>query len=59
MRLARLDIYPRKIVFFPATGKVMVKRLAHAHPEVLEQEVVRGNAAVVARTTKGGSVDLF
>ena len=27
-----LDIYPRKVVFFPVTGKVMVKRLAHAHP---------------------------
>lgn len=54
-----LDIYPRKVVFFPATGKVMVKRLAHAHPETLEQEVVRGNAATVARATSGGSVDLF
>ena len=54
-----LDIYPRKVVFFPVTGKVMVKRLAHAHPETLEQEVVRGNAATVARATSGGSVDLF
>ena len=53
-----LDIYPRKVVFFPATGKAMVKRLAHAHPESLAQEV-RGNAATVARTTSGGSVDLF
>ena len=54
-----LDIYSRKVVFFPVTGKVMVKRLAHAHPETLEQEVVRGNAATVARATSGGSVDLF
>ncbi|OJX19869.1 MAG: chemotaxis protein CheD [Burkholderiales bacterium 68-20] len=53
-----LDIYPRKVVFFPATGKAMVKRLAHAHPEALAQEV-RGNAATVAKTTSGGSVDLF
>ena len=54
-----LDIYPRKVVFFPVTGKAMVKRLAHAHPEATAQEA-RGNAAaVVARTTKGGSVDLF
>lgn len=52
-----LDIYPRKVVFFPVTGKAMVKRLAHAHPEV-EQEV-RGNAATVAKSTSGGSVDLF
>lgn len=54
-----LDIYPRKVVFFPVTGKVMVKRLAHAHPEALADEVVRGNAATVARATSGGSVDLF
>lgn len=55
-----LDIYPRKVVFFPVTGKAMVKRLAHAHPEELVlQERTRGNAAVVARNTAGGSIDLF
>lgn len=54
-----LDIYPRKVVFFPVTGKAMVKRLAHAHPEALVAQEVRGNAATVAKTTSGGSVDLF
>ncbi|MBP3981275.1 MULTISPECIES: chemoreceptor glutamine deamidase CheD [unclassified Acidovorax] len=54
-----LDIYPRKVVFFPVTGKVMVKRLAHTHPETLVAQEVRGNAAIVAKTTSGGSVDLF
>ena len=55
-----LDIYPRKVVFFPSSGKAMVKRLAHAHPETLvQQELTRGSAAVVARNTAGGSVDLF
>lgn len=55
-----LDIYPRKVVYFPATGKAMVKRLAHAHPDSLvAQEAQRGNAAAVARATAGGSVDLF
>ena len=53
-----LDIYPRKVVFFPVTGKAMVKRLAHAHPETLVAEA-RGNAATVAKVTLGGSVDLF
>lgn len=52
-----LDIYPRKVVFFPITGKAMVKRLAHAHPETLDE--TRGNAAVVAKSAAGGSVDLF
>ncbi len=54
-----LDIYPRKVVFFPITGKAMVKRLAHAHPEALVAQEVRGNAASVAKSTSGGSVDLF
>jgi chemotaxis protein CheD len=54
-----LDIYPRKVCYFPATGKAMVKRLAHSHPETLETQEVRGNAATVAKTTSGGSVDLF
>ena len=53
-----LDIYPRKVVFFPVTGKAMVKRLAHAHPEALAQEA-RGNAVTVVKSTAGGSVDLF
>ena len=53
-----LDIYPRKVCYFPASGKAMVKRLAHAHPETLRQEK-SGNAATVVRATSGGSVDLF
>ncbi len=54
-----LDIYPRKVCFFPATGKAMVKRLAHAHPEQIEIHEKNGNAATVARSHAGGSVDLF
>jgi chemotaxis protein CheD len=54
-----LDIHPRKVCFFPVTGKALVKRLAHAHPETLAVEERKGNAATVARTTSGGSVDLF
>ena len=42
-----LDIYPRKVVFFPVTGKAMVKRLAHVHPDVAQE--VRGNAVLVAK----------
>lgn len=55
-----LDIYPRKVVYFPATGKAMVKRLAHAHPEVLvAQERATGSAAQLAKSNDAGSVDLF
>lgn len=54
-----MDIHPRKVCFFPVTGKALVKRLAHAHPEVLVVEERKGNAAIVAKSTAGGSVDLF
>ena len=54
-----LDRHPRKVCFFPVTGKALVKRLAHSHPETLAVEERKGNAAVVARSTFGGSVDLF
>ena len=54
-----LDIHPRKVCYFPATGKAMVKRLAHSHPDTLETQARRGNAAQVVSSTAGGSVDLF
>ncbi len=54
-----LDIHPRKVCFFPSSGRAMVKRLAHAHPEALVVEERRGSAASVAKSTSGGSVDLF
>ena len=54
-----LDIYPRKVCLFPATGKALVKRLAHSHPDTLETQERKGNAAVLVTATTGGSVDLF
>ena len=54
-----LDIHPRKVCFFPVTGKALVKRLAHSHPEKLAVEERTDNAVLVAKTTSGGSVDLF
>ena len=54
-----LDIYPRKVCYFPQSGKAMVKRLAHAHPEKLAVDERKGSAAAVVKTTSGGSVDLF
>lgn len=54
-----LDIHPRKVCFFPLSGKALVKRLAHSHPETLVVEERKGNAVFVAKSTSGGSVDLF
>ena len=54
-----LDIYPRKVCYFAHTGKAMVKRLAHAHPEALVAAERKGNALAIAQSTSGGSIDLF
>lgn len=54
-----LDIHPRKVCFFPVTGRAMVKKLAHTHPEALVEQERRGSAAAVVKETAGGSVDLF
>jgi chemotaxis protein CheD len=54
-----MDIYPRKVVFFPITGKAMVKRLAHAHPETLENQERQGVATRLVQNNAGGTVDLF
>jgi chemotaxis protein CheD len=54
-----LNIHPRKVCFFPVTGKALVKRLAHSHPETLAVEERKGNAVTVAKSNAGGSVDLF
>ncbi|WP_291140250.1 chemoreceptor glutamine deamidase CheD [Hydrogenophaga sp.] len=54
-----LDVHPRKVCFFPSTGKAMVKRLATANNEALETQERKGSAATVVNSTAGGSVDLF
>ena len=52
-----LDIYPRKVCFFPASGKAMVKRLA---PTVAASLLAKERAARQAIPVEvGGSVDLF
>jgi len=51
-------IHPRKVWFFPDTGRVMVNRLPHAH----EAEVVAAESAVrasLSRTPVSGGVELF
>ena len=54
-----LEIYPRKVCFFPHSGKAMVKRLAPSNPDaiVAQERAAAQKAAVPAAT--GGSIDLF
>jgi len=54
-----MDIYPRKVCFFPHSGKAMVKRLAASNPDaiVAQERMAAQKAAAPAAT--GGSIDLF
>ncbi|MGA0611973.1 chemoreceptor glutamine deamidase CheD [Caldimonas sp. KR1-144] len=52
-----LDVYPRKVGFFPASGKAVVKRLAASAPDLVAQE--RAAARSVPAAGAGGSIDLF
>ena len=52
-----LDIHARKVCFFPASGKAMVKRLASTNTEKLVQQ--ERAAARAAPAAGSGSVDLF
>ena len=55
-----MDIYARKVCFFPHSGKAMVKRLASTNTDALAQ--IERDAAQKTRSTSssvGGSVDLF
>ena len=53
-----LEIYPRKVCFFPHSGKAMVKRLAPPTRNRSQQERLAAQK-VVPVSTGGGSIDLF
>lgn len=53
-----LDVYPRKVYFFPQNGKVMVKRLVRLHNDTL----IRREKEYAARLTEApvaGEIELF
>ena len=54
-----LDVYPRKVCFFPASGKAMVKRLASGNTEALAAQDRAAAASAVPAASAGGSIDLF
>ncbi len=54
-----LDIYPRKVCFFPGSGKAMVKRLAPTNTDALLAQDRAAAQRAVPPATGGGSVDLF
>jgi chemotaxis protein CheD len=52
-----LEIYPRKVCFFPASGKALVKRLASTQSDAVA--ALDREAAQRSRADSAGSVDLF
>lgn len=53
-----LDVYPRKVYFFPQTGRVLVKKLRSMHNEtVYERE--REYKSRIGGATVAGDVELF
>jgi len=52
------DIWPRKVYFFPRTGKVLVKKLKQLHNNTLVNREQDYAHALVAKPI-GGAVDLF
>ena len=52
------DIYPRKVYFFPRTGKVLVKKLMSTHNDTLAQRE-QDYASRLKVQAVGGEVELF
>lgn len=52
------DIYPRKVYFFPKTGKVLVKKLKVEHNDTLKKRE-SDYASRLKNTPVSGEVDLF
>lgn len=52
------DIYPRMVVYFPATGKVRVKRLRSLHNNTIVEEEIRYISNVENKPV-GGDIELF
>jgi chemotaxis protein CheD len=52
------DIYPRKILYLPATGVVKVKKIQTAETaEIIQEETIY--LQKISDTTVGGSIELF
>jgi len=52
------DVYPRKVYFFPRTGKVLVKKLMQTHNDTLARREL-DYASRLKVEPVGGEIDLF
>lgn len=54
-----LDIYPRKVYFFPASGRVLLKTLKQLHNSTLLEREAEYSLRIRQQQGGGGEVDLF
>lgn len=54
-----LDIYPRRVNFFPATGKALMKKLTNHYDHELIDNEMRYKKAVAEHHDESGDIDLF
>ena len=52
------DVYPRKLIFFPTTGKVLMKRIKQLHNDTIQQRE-KDYRSRITQQPVGGSVELF
>lgn len=53
-----LDVYPRKVYFFPQTGKVLVKKLKNVHNHTIEEREARYRERLRESKVEG-DIELF
>lgn len=54
-----LDVYPRKVYFFPADGRVLIKKLKSLHNDTIMRREMEYNTRLGHVTEQAGDVDLF
>ncbi|MGD9942537.1 MAG: chemoreceptor glutamine deamidase CheD [Burkholderiaceae bacterium] len=54
-----LGVYPRRVAFFPASGKAMVKKLTSGMAEPVARDEAAYRGRVEQRSAAAGSVELF
>lgn len=53
-----LDVHPRKVYFFPATGRALVKTLLRLHNDTVQRREIEYAARLAARPV-AGDIELF
>ncbi len=53
------DIYPRKVLYFPQTGRVLMKKLRKVHNETLEKREQRYQEQLRQERIDSGDIELF